>query len=291
MTELGYNIKKEWRNESDAHKDLNELNHPHIIRGLAAIHQGRKYHLLLEWANGGSLQSFWEKQMPRPTMTKDSIVHLLRQFVGLVEALHGMHKRAVVGSRNNSPNRGSSIRSRTSNASRSESVKYPGIIQEEHKKQSQTNGTAGDRGESSMPSIRFHLSDDDPFTESFTAESLTKKRAAEQAPRSDQSPPTIAIETVDLEPLSGSSSVEGGSLQLQPDTLNWRHGDIKPGNILRFTDDMNMLGILKLADLGRAKLHTKATHARPGVEIDCKSIHPVVTQTFHDYEYPVAQRL
>jgi serine/threonine protein kinase len=52
------------------------------------------------------------------------------------------------------------------------------------------------------------------------------------------------------------------------DTKNWRHGDIKPENILRFTkgDSSIWLGTLKLADLGRAQQHKLVTAQRHTTE-------------------------
>ncbi|QSZ32547.1 hypothetical protein DSL72_002125 [Monilinia vaccinii-corymbosi] len=48
------------------------------------------------------------------------------------------------------------------------------------------------------------------------------------------------------------------------DSENWRHGDIKPENILRFIDSSHDdgLGTLKLADLGRAQQHRFVTNIR-----------------------------
>jgi serine/threonine protein kinase len=43
---------------------------------------------------------------------------------------------------------------------------------------------------------------------------------------------------------------------------NWRHGDLKPDNILVFKDSNSWIGTLKLADLGRAKKHQYGTHVR-----------------------------
>ncbi|TGO59568.1 hypothetical protein BCON_0043g00270 [Botryotinia convoluta] len=52
------------------------------------------------------------------------------------------------------------------------------------------------------------------------------------------------------------------------DSLNWRHGDIKTENILRFTTGQqdDKLGILKLADLGRAQQHQFVTSMRHNKE-------------------------
>jgi serine/threonine protein kinase len=43
---------------------------------------------------------------------------------------------------------------------------------------------------------------------------------------------------------------------------HFRHGDVKPANILVFPEAGKLLGILKLADLGLAKNHTRATRYR-----------------------------
>jgi len=43
---------------------------------------------------------------------------------------------------------------------------------------------------------------------------------------------------------------------------NWRHGDLKPENILRFLATDEMVGTLRISDLGLAKRHTVATGLR-----------------------------
>ena len=59
------------------------------------------------------------------------------------------------------------------------------------------------------------------------------------------------------------------SLSVDSRDENWRHGDIKPQNILRFKDpEYPWLGVLKLADLGRAKKNFEATKKRPTIDID-----------------------
>jgi len=44
--------------------------------------------------------------------------------------------------------------------------------------------------------------------------------------------------------------------------LSWRHGDVKPENILRFDDHKTLLGNLRLGDMGLAKKHETATRMR-----------------------------
>ncbi|KAK7427792.1 hypothetical protein QQZ08_005730 [Neonectria magnoliae] len=68
-----------------------------------------------------------------------------------------------------------------------------------------------------------------------------------------------------------SPSLNVPKVQLQVDSENrdnigeehWRHGDLKPDNILLFKDDTSTwLGTLKIADLGLAKQHAFATSQR-----------------------------
>jgi len=47
-------------------------------------------------------------------------------------------------------------------------------------------------------------------------------------------------------------------------SINCRHGDIKPGNILHFPGEGGDLGLLKLADVGVAKVHVQTTWNRNG---------------------------
>jgi serine/threonine protein kinase len=53
---------------------------------------------------------------------------------------------------------------------------------------------------------------------------------------------------------------------------NWRHGDLKPANILGFEDQgESLLGTLKLADLGRARQHANATKERSATLERCST--------------------
>lgn len=46
------------------------------------------------------------------------------------------------------------------------------------------------------------------------------------------------------------------------DSSNWRHGDLKPENILRFLESDELVGTLRISDLGLAKRHVEATGFR-----------------------------
>jgi len=56
--------------------------------------------------------------------------------------------------------------------------------------------------------------------------------------------------------------------QQDDESENWRHGDIKPENVLRFENPNSELGTLKLADFGRAKRNFLVSYKRQDVEID-----------------------
>lgn len=66
--------------------------------------------------------------------------------------------------------------------------------------------------------------------------------------------------------------LEVPTLNAPPSTENWRHGDLKPANILSFKGEGgSLLGTLKLADLGRARQHPGATKDRSGTVEKCST--------------------
>lgn len=89
-------MKEEWERESNAHKDLNGLD-THLIKAIAAFRYRGDFCLLLEWADGGSLQSLLKEEL-RPLLTKEAILELLDQLVGLANAMHVMHNKEFLHS-------------------------------------------------------------------------------------------------------------------------------------------------------------------------------------------------
>lgn len=51
-------------------------------------------------------------------------------------------------------------------------------------------------------------------------------------------------------------------LDTEVENSNWRHGDLKPENILRFLDAGELIGTLRISDLGLAKRHIVSTGLR-----------------------------
>ncbi|KAJ3544685.1 hypothetical protein NM208_g2926 [Fusarium decemcellulare] len=97
----------------------------------------------------------------------------------------------------------------------------------------------------------------------------SRARALLSPPRSDggYSPPTGSSNTLNVPQIRvnpDSSDDEYYTSDNFDEDLekHWRHGDLKPDNILQFKDPKNWLGILKIADLGLAKQHAFATSRR-----------------------------
>jgi serine/threonine protein kinase len=228
LEETGYNIVDEWISEANAQKTLDRLENAHITRGLAAYSQHEQYSIVFEWADGGSLRSFW-KEHPKPKMSKKSIMELLRQLHGLADALASMHDMSVSSPRSH---RGSSA----------SSISGVQIRDFQHAASSQPTAPEIVIVDSKNEIVAPEAIGPPPI---IVEEDMTPRQNFDDDPI--------------IRPLSRQSTRIGE---------NWRHGDITPDNILRFETDGTWLGTLKLADLGRAKQRYLATRELPNKEID-----------------------
>ncbi|TGO83046.1 hypothetical protein BPOR_0711g00010 [Botrytis porri] len=227
----GYNIQKEWEREARAHQQLNCLI-KNIIQAFAAYRQiatNRRldeYYLVHKWANGGSLFDFWENN-PEPQVECPDVGKIRRRVKEVVEQLHGLAEALEAMHSTSAHSPGNSRKNSTSNSPRLLSEKIATWKED-----------AFDNGgpyvdSSSLPTFNF-VSEED--SDGYT---------------------TIPSILVSSDPASLKATENS-------DSLNWRHGDIKPENILRSITGQqdDELGILKLADLGRAQQHQFVTSMR-----------------------------
>jgi serine/threonine protein kinase len=231
-----YDIHTEWLREAEAHRQLNGIN-GHLVEGIAAYRRvanstaNDTYHIVLEWADGGNLFSFWNKdtepQLDGNTARSRERVHLLlKQLCGLAHAVESMH----------------SMRTGTTTSS----IQSTGDLSECQHGDTVVTPTDG----SSAPAVNVEA-------------------PAEDSPSQARhpGPANLSPDSQDAR-LSPPDSAPRHHSRRASDAKNWRHGDIKPENILRFTggDNLAWLGTLKLADLGRAQQHDLVTALRSTIE-------------------------
>ncbi|KAB8303107.1 hypothetical protein EYC80_004558 [Monilinia laxa] len=227
INDHGYDIYKEWEREARAHKQLNGKS-GNIIEAFGAYRQIAKspqndaYHLVLEWADGGSLLDFW-KLYSAPQVNHSDVDEVRRRIKDMLDQIYGLSDALVVMH----STKAQSAESYTSESTLSSKV---------HPPRSSIYGK--DRApEASKPST------ESVYLPTFTVDPVMDRTVAVIPFSSD--PATLEVNT-------------------GFDTQNWRHGDIKPENILRFIDSKHgdRLGTLKLADLGRAQQHRFVTEIR-----------------------------
>ncbi|KAK4896717.1 hypothetical protein LTR27_005311 [Elasticomyces elasticus] len=80
--------KRAWEVEARVCEQM--PRHKHIVERIAAVAQNDRYYLLLAWADGGTLKSFWQSN-PGPAVTGKQIMEILEQFLGLALATLDMH--------------------------------------------------------------------------------------------------------------------------------------------------------------------------------------------------------
>ncbi|KAF7932523.1 uncharacterized protein EAE98_003822 [Botrytis deweyae] len=227
----GYNIHKEWEREARAHQQLN-CSSPNLIQAFAAYRQIAtnrqldEYYLVLEWANGGSLFDFWENN-PEPQVDCPDVGKVRRRVKEVAEQLHGLAQALEAMHSTSARTPGNSRKNSTSNS--------PRLLSENTATWEEDTFDNGRPfvDSSSLPTFNFD---------------------SEENSDSNAKIPSILVSS---DPASLKATENS-------DSLNWRHGDIKPENILRFTTGQkdDELGVLKLADLGRAQQHQFVTSMR-----------------------------
>ncbi|KAH9879714.1 hypothetical protein IAQ61_001533 [Plenodomus lingam] len=237
IPEPRYDIEKEWRREAKAYQQLDDANRQ-FIRGIAAVRQvatyhqhNDNYHLVLEWADGGSLHSFWEANPDSQIginvkQSRERMLEMLEQLHGLADALEYMHTSS---SR-------SSGRSQCGSPQRSRESSPTGI---------DPISDFGHLSTMQLPQISLPIRD-------LVQEPEDMREHDRGLPEVSVTPSTGDMPTANHRRLTTMTSD------------NWRHGDIKTENILRFKGGKEdvWLGTLKLADLGRAQQHSLKTELR-----------------------------
>ncbi|KAI1739891.1 hypothetical protein F4680DRAFT_448505 [Xylaria scruposa] len=86
----GRDTEEVWEVEAQALTMANALNHPHLVKCIAAIRKGNKRYFVFPWAGGGSLRDFW-KNTPEQNPTRETIRDSIYQLQGLADGLYSLH--------------------------------------------------------------------------------------------------------------------------------------------------------------------------------------------------------
>ncbi|KAI8634154.1 hypothetical protein F5Y19DRAFT_412147 [Xylariaceae sp. FL1651] len=82
-----------WEDELRVLKDLNRMNHVHIVCIYAAFTIREKHYIIVEWANGRSLRDLWSARSSSSSKLNAAAVReVLQQLHGLLDALCMLHK-------------------------------------------------------------------------------------------------------------------------------------------------------------------------------------------------------
>ncbi|KAK7404072.1 hypothetical protein QQX98_010158, partial [Neonectria punicea] len=92
--DANYDIQQAWTTEADALFATRSLKTDHVVRIIGAFSQsqgeGRRYYIVLEWAQGGNLVDFWRNNGTQ-SATLQQIRQYLQQLTGLCQALEELH--------------------------------------------------------------------------------------------------------------------------------------------------------------------------------------------------------
>jgi hypothetical protein len=79
-----------WNFEATALEAIRKLDHPHIVKCIAAIRRGHSRYFMFPWADGDSLRDFWDNT-PREAPNAYIIENTIVQLRGIVDALDQLH--------------------------------------------------------------------------------------------------------------------------------------------------------------------------------------------------------
>ena len=83
-------MENAWDREARALEYIKDIDHPHIIKCIAAIRRGDKRYFMFPWADGDSLRDHWKRCGQRDPDVP-TISQAIRQLYGLADALDRLH--------------------------------------------------------------------------------------------------------------------------------------------------------------------------------------------------------
>lgn len=256
-----YNVEDAWENEATALEKISGLRHKHLIQPLAAINRGSDFYIMFEWADGGSLRTLWESQGREPKdLDADRVMCFLEEVSGLAGALSALHNT------NRNTKTAKAVNFAKFSNTNSKIAKATPLIA--------TPNTGSKKPRAGQKSVSFAEKPLMSPTTNIPGISLQEASDDEGSRLSDDGSRSYYSDDSDM------SQSEAGE-------DHWRHGDLKPDNILKVLSSdteaaSRWLGTLKIADLGLAKQHFEATQRR---------IDPTTMEyTTARYEAPEANR-
>jgi serine/threonine protein kinase len=85
-----YGTNHAWEIEARALKVMNELDHPHVVKCIAAMRRGDSRYFMFPWAEGENLRDFWISS-PRKEPSGEIILQAITQLLGIADALSHLH--------------------------------------------------------------------------------------------------------------------------------------------------------------------------------------------------------
>ncbi|KAL5120319.1 hypothetical protein ACEQ8H_001877 [Pleosporales sp. CAS-2024a] len=82
-------VEEMWDIEAEALRAINLLDHPHIMKSIAAIRRGKHRYFMFPWAQD-SLRDYWNTR-PNQAPSSELIREAINQLKGLADALHCLH--------------------------------------------------------------------------------------------------------------------------------------------------------------------------------------------------------
>jgi serine/threonine protein kinase len=90
IKELRSDSFKDFEQEEIALRRIHSLDDDHLIKVIASIKRGEKYHFLFPWADGGNLRRVWEDMNKKPR-TAELIRWVFEQMKGTAGAIAKLH--------------------------------------------------------------------------------------------------------------------------------------------------------------------------------------------------------